>query len=154
MELLPEGFREQTRRRGLMWPTVAPQKVALAHCRWNSIIESLWHGVPMAQWPRYAEQHLNVFVLVADLAPPSPWRWTVGGTTSSTRRSWSTRCGSSWVKACEEGRRARAKAREMMAACKKAVGDSESSSLTLKRLYDEIIGSTNCMEGTKALQSP
>jgi hypothetical protein len=50
-------------------------------------------------------------------------------------------------------RRARAKAREMMAVCRKAVDDG-SSSLPLKQLYDEIIGSTNCVEGARALRSP
>ena len=73
-ELLPEGFLERTRGRGLVWPTAAPQKEILAraavggfvtHCGWNSILESLWCGVPMAPWPLYAEQHLNAFALVA-----------------------------------------------------------------------------------------
>jgi hypothetical protein len=40
----------------------------------------------------------------------------------------------------EEGRRTRAKARDMMAVCRRAVGDGGSSVLTLKRLCDEIIG--------------
>jgi hypothetical protein len=48
-----------------VWPTAVPQKAALAHYGWNTVIEGLWHGVPMALWPRYAEQHLNAFALGA-----------------------------------------------------------------------------------------
>jgi hypothetical protein len=40
----------------------------------------------------------------------------------------------------EEGRRARAKARDMMAVCRRAIGDGGSSALMLKRLCNEIIG--------------
>ena len=74
-EVLPEGFLERTENRGLVcgW---APQVEVLAHeavggfvshCGWNSILESLWHGVPIAAWPIYAEQQINAFRLVKEL---------------------------------------------------------------------------------------
>jgi hypothetical protein len=150
-ELLPDGFLERTRRRGLVWPTTAPQKAALAHaavggfvthCGWNSVVESLWHGVPMAPWPRYAEQHLNAFALVADLGAAVAVEVDRGRDNFVDAAELERAVRELMGEGGEEGRRARAKAREMMAACRKAVGDGGSSALTLKRLCDEIIGST------------
>lgn len=39
----------------------------MSHCGWNSILESLWHGVPMVTWPQYAKQQFNAFELVVEL---------------------------------------------------------------------------------------
>ncbi|CDP09594.1 unnamed protein product [Coffea canephora] len=63
-EILPEGFLESVENRGLVcgW---APQIEVLAHeavggfvshCGWNSTLQSLWNGLPVARWPLYAEQ--------------------------------------------------------------------------------------------------
>ncbi|CAN1249861.1 UDP-glucose flavonoid 3-O-glucosyltransferase 6 [Linum perenne] len=54
----------------------APQTAVLAHkatggfvshCGTNSMLESLWFGVPMATWPMYADQQLCAFLLVKEL---------------------------------------------------------------------------------------
>ncbi|XP_059284655.1 anthocyanidin 3-O-glucosyltransferase 2-like [Lycium ferocissimum] len=74
-EVLPEGFLQRTKGRGKMigW---APQVAILSHpsvggfvshCGWNSTLESVRSGVPMATWPMYAEQQSNAFQLVKDL---------------------------------------------------------------------------------------
>ncbi|MED6127545.1 hypothetical protein PIB30_089037 [Stylosanthes scabra] len=71
---LPEGFLEWMEGRGMIceW---APQVEILAHkaiggfvshCGWNSILESLWFGVPILTWPIYAEQQLNAFRMVKE----------------------------------------------------------------------------------------
>nr|DAD19068.1 TPA_asm: hypothetical protein HUJ06_020531 [Nelumbo nucifera] len=63
--LLPEGFLERTKDRGLVVKSWAPQTAVLkresvggfvTHCGWNSILEAVTAGVPMVAWPLYAEQ--------------------------------------------------------------------------------------------------
>ncbi|KAI6670981.1 hypothetical protein NL676_005866 [Syzygium grande] len=39
----------------------------VSHCGWNSILESLWHGVLIVTWPIYAEQQLNAFMMLKEL---------------------------------------------------------------------------------------
>ncbi|KAL2482173.1 UDP-glycosyltransferase 71B7 [Forsythia ovata] len=74
-EILPEGFLQRTAGIGKVigW---APQVAVLSHhsvggfvshCGWNSTLESVWCGVPIAAWPMYAEQQTNAFELVKDL---------------------------------------------------------------------------------------
>ncbi|XP_048131713.1 UDP-glycosyltransferase 43-like isoform X1 [Rhodamnia argentea] len=74
-QALPEAFLDRTAETGLVCGWV-PQVTVLAHkaiggfvshCGWNSILESLWSGVPMATWPIYAEQQMNAFQMVAEL---------------------------------------------------------------------------------------
>ncbi|XP_074379926.1 anthocyanidin 3-O-glucosyltransferase 2-like [Apium graveolens] len=74
-EVLPEGFLERTSGIGKVigW---SPQVTILSHvsvggfvshCGWNSTLESIWYGVPMATWPLSAEQQINAFQLVKEL---------------------------------------------------------------------------------------
>ncbi|CAN1243056.1 UDP-glycosyltransferase 71A15 [Linum perenne] len=74
-EVLPEGFLDRTADVGRVigW---APQTAVLAHkatggfvshCGSNSMLESLWFGVPMATWPMYADHQLSAFLLVKEL---------------------------------------------------------------------------------------
>ncbi|CAA6665947.1 unnamed protein product [Spirodela intermedia] len=72
--LLPAGFLERTRRRGMVVKSWVPQVSVLAHesvggfvthLGWNSVLEAICAGVPMVGWPLYAEQRMNK-VFLAD----------------------------------------------------------------------------------------
>ncbi|GKU89230.1 hypothetical protein SLEP1_g3396 [Rubroshorea leprosula] len=75
--LLPEGFLDRTKDKGLVVKSWAPQVAVLnhdavggfvTHCGWNSILEAvLCAGVPMVAWPLYAEQRLNRVFLVEEM---------------------------------------------------------------------------------------
>ncbi|KAF0905985.1 hypothetical protein E2562_009006 [Oryza meyeriana var. granulata] len=144
-ELLPEGFPAG---RGMVWPRWAPQKNILGHaavagfvthCGWNSVLESLWFGVPMAPWPLYGEQQLNAFELVAsmgvavELIRTTAKDGKVGSFVGAAEVERTVRRlvpgGGS-----EEGRKAREKAAEMSAACRKAVAEGGLSHAALQRL--------------------
>uniref|UniRef100_A0ACD5TQE0 Uncharacterized protein n=1 Tax=Avena sativa TaxID=4498 RepID=A0ACD5TQE0_AVESA len=145
-ELLPEGFLERTKERGLVWPKRAPQKEILAHpsvggfvthCGWNSILESLWFGVPMLPWPLGADQHFNAFTSVSDMGV--------------ALRLQVDRERGNFVEAAEleravrslmggGGEGAREKAVKMMMVCRNAVDlQSGSSCASLRRLSHELI---------------
>ncbi|XP_031278168.1 anthocyanidin 3-O-glucosyltransferase 2-like [Pistacia vera] len=74
-DVLPEGFLDRTAKIGKVigW---APQVSILAHeaiggfvshCGWNSVLESVWFGVPIATWPMYIDQQFNAFEMVIQL---------------------------------------------------------------------------------------
>ncbi|KAK2439851.1 UDP-glycosyltransferase [Trifolium repens] len=74
--VLPSGFLERTKERGLVVRLWAPQIEVLSresvggfvtHCGWNSVLEAVAAGVPMIAWPLDAEQHVNRNVMVEDM---------------------------------------------------------------------------------------
>ncbi|XP_050120912.1 hydroquinone glucosyltransferase-like [Malus sylvestris] len=75
-EFLPNGFLERTKDVGLVVSSWAPQVQVLSHgltrgflthCGWNSVLESIVHGVPLIAWPLYSEQRMNKVLLVDGL---------------------------------------------------------------------------------------
>ncbi|XP_074587216.1 UDP-glycosyltransferase 13-like [Curcuma longa] len=74
--LLPEGFLERTKQRGMVAKSWAPQVEVLnhgsvgcfvSHCGWNSTLEAISAGVAIVAWPLYAEQRMNKVFLVEQM---------------------------------------------------------------------------------------
>lgn len=147
-KVFPEGFLEwmELEGKGMIcgW---APQVEVLAHkaiggfvshCGWNSILESMWFGVPILTWPIYAEQQLNAFRLVKE--------WGVGlGLRVDYRKG-------SDVVAAEEIEKGlkdlmdkdsivHKKVQEMKEMSRNAVVDGGSSLISVGKLIDDITGS-------------
>ncbi|CAL9756714.1 unnamed protein product, partial [Musa acuminata subsp. burmannicoides] len=72
---LPEGFIDACKGRGMVVPWCRQKQVLLhpavggflTHCGWNSILESMWCGVPMLCFPVFADQPTNRKMVVEDL---------------------------------------------------------------------------------------
>ncbi|MCE2055214.1 Zeatin O-glucosyltransferase [Datura stramonium] len=69
---LPEGYEERVKSRGLIVRDWAPQLEILghvatggfmSHCGWNSCLESISMGVPIAAWPMHSDQPRNAFLV-------------------------------------------------------------------------------------------
>ncbi|KAH7675435.1 UDP-glucuronosyl/UDP-glucosyltransferase protein [Dioscorea alata] len=71
-EVLPEGFEERTRERGVVTLGWVPQLDVLghsavggflSHCGWSSVIEALWFGLPMVLLPLFVDHDVNAKVV-------------------------------------------------------------------------------------------
>ncbi|XP_062153260.1 UDP-glycosyltransferase 71K1-like [Alnus glutinosa] len=144
-EVLPAGFLERTREIGMIcgW---APQVEVLAHkaiggfvshCGWNSIVESLWHGVPIAAWPMYAEQQINAFQMVRDLglAVELKLDYRRGGELVVTEDIEKA------VKCLMDGEsEVRKRVKEMSEKSRKAVANGEPSFASIGKLIETMLG--------------
>ncbi|CAL0333305.1 unnamed protein product [Lupinus luteus] len=92
-DLLPEGFLDRTKEKGLVVRNWAPQVKILSHdsvggfvthCGWNSVLEAVGEGVPMVAWPLYAEQHLNKIGLVQEMKIALALKESENGIVSAT----------------------------------------------------------------------
>nr|UTO68653.1 UDP-glucosyltransferase 2 [Isatis tinctoria] len=144
-DVLPEGFMGRVAGRGLVcgW---APQVEVLAHkaiggfvshCGWNSTLESLWFGVPVATWPMYAEQQLNAFTLVKELGLAVDLRMDYvsgrGGLVTCDEIARAVRS------LMDGGEGKRVKVKEMADAARKAMMDGGSSYLATARFIGELL---------------
>ncbi|XP_009796092.1 zeatin O-glucosyltransferase-like [Nicotiana sylvestris] len=73
---LPEGYEERVAERGIVIRDWAPQLDILghvatggfmSHCGWNSCMESISMGVPIAAWPMHSDQPRNAVLITKGL---------------------------------------------------------------------------------------
>ncbi|OVA02986.1 UDP-glucuronosyl/UDP-glucosyltransferase [Macleaya cordata] len=142
--LLPDGFLDRTRDRGLVVKSWAPQVAVLSHksvggfvthCGWNSVLEAVCAGVPMVAWPLYAEQRLNKPVLVEDMKLALPMEESEGGLVSAVEVE--KRVSELMDDSDEAGRAIRERVMVMSEAAKVAMSEGGSS----RRALDELVES-------------
>ncbi|CAN6979257.1 unnamed protein product [Brassica rapa subsp. trilocularis] len=145
-DLLPDGFTDRTASKGLVcgW---APQVEVLAHkavggfvshCGWNSVLESLWFGVPIATWPLYAEQQLNAFTMVTELGLAVELRLDYVSTKKEIVKAEEI---SEAIRSLMDGENTvRGRVKETAEAARKALMDGGSSFVGVKRFMDDLVG--------------
>ncbi|KAI7754497.1 hypothetical protein M8C21_012822 [Ambrosia artemisiifolia] len=137
--LLPEGFLDRTKDRGLVVKKWAPQVVVLnhksvggfvTHCGWNSVLETICAGVPMVGWPLYAEQKFNRVVLRDEMKLVLPMDESEGGLVTAMEVEKRVR----QLMEGEEGKAVREVAKAIKEEAAMAVSEGGSSHVALSKL--------------------
>ncbi|CAM0946220.1 unnamed protein product [Alopecurus aequalis] len=146
-----EVLEARTAGRGLVVRGWAPQLAILSHgaiggfvthCGWNSVVESIAHGVPVVTWPHFADQFLNEQLAVDVLGVGVP----IGITTpvmildddvaAPVVRGDVARAVSTLVDGGEEAEERRRKAKEYGAKARVAMKEGGDSYKKLAQLID------------------
>nr|UNO36931.1 UGT7 [Pueraria montana var. thomsonii] len=140
-ELLPEGFLERTKGKGMVVRDWAPQAAILSHdsvggfvthCGWNSVLEAVCEGVPMVAWPLYAEQKLNKVILVEEIKVGLAVKQNKDGLVSSTELGDRVR----ELMDSDRGKEIRQKIFKMKMSANEAMAKGGSSIMALNRLVE------------------
>ncbi|GMH03190.1 hypothetical protein Nepgr_005029 [Nepenthes gracilis] len=148
--ILPEKFLSLLEEGTGMVCGWAPQVEVLAHvavggfvshCGWNSILESLWFGQPIATWPMYAEQQSNAFQLVREMGLAVEMRLSYdknGGdlVTADELKEAITSL-------MDQDNEVRRRVKEMATMSRRALTEGGSSFNSLAFLIDDMIGVSN-----------
>ena len=139
--ILPDGFLERTKDRGLIVKSWAPQIEVLGHdavggfvthCGWNSSLEAVCAGVPMVAWPLYAEQRFNKILLVEEIGVALPMDesedWFVKSDEIERRVKQ--------IIGSEEGDVVRKRVSDLSHEAKAALGEGGSSKVALAKLVE------------------
>ncbi|KAM3411964.1 hypothetical protein ACQJBY_003562 [Aegilops geniculata] len=145
--LLPAGFLERTRGRGMVVKNWVPQAEVvrheavgafMTHCGWNSALEAIMSGLPMICWPLYAEQAQNKVFMVEEMKIAVPLEGYEKGTVRAEEIEAKLRL----VMEAEEGR----KLREMLSSARKmaldAIGDGGSSEVAFAEFLSDLENSS------------
>ncbi|KAI3808518.1 hypothetical protein L1987_24469 [Smallanthus sonchifolius] len=150
-EVLPAGFLERTAGKGKVIGWV-PQTEVLAdvatggfvsHCGWNSILESLWFGVPVATWPIYAEQQLDAFQMVKDLGLAVEISLDYNIRDKNQKMVSAEEIEKGIREVMDRDSEVRAKVKTMKAKSRMAREEGGSSLASLRSIVDDIISSNN-----------
>ncbi|KAD3069084.1 hypothetical protein R6Q59_016930 [Mikania micrantha] len=148
LEFIPNGFLRRTIGKGLVVSSWAPQAQILSHsstggflthCGWNSILESVVHGVPAIAWPLYAEQKMNAEYLTEGIKValrPAVDENGIVGHLEVTRVVKSLLDG-------EEGKAIRTRIRDLKVAATNVVSKDGCSTKTLEELSSKLINKGN-----------
>ncbi|KAE8690109.1 putative UDP-glucose flavonoid 3-O-glucosyltransferase 3 [Hibiscus syriacus] len=146
-EVLPEGFLDRMAGISMVigW---APQVAILghpaiggfvSHCGWNSTLESIWFGVPMAAWPLYAEQRMNAFLLVKELGLAVEIKMDYNSYGDEVEIVKAEKIEKGIRRLMEPGSDARKRMKEICDKSRKALTDGGSSHSTLYRFIDDVM---------------
>ncbi|GKV40863.1 hypothetical protein SLEP1_g48461 [Rubroshorea leprosula] len=148
------GFEERVKGRGLLIKGWAPQVLILSHqaiggflthCGWNSTLEGICAGVPMATWPLFGEQFYNekliVQVLEIGVRVGSPVVTQLGDEEKFgvlVKEEDVTKAIEKLMDEGEEGKKRRERAQKFAAMAVKAVEKGGSSYLNITLLIQDI----------------
>jgi hypothetical protein len=143
--LLPKGFLERTKGRGLVVKSWAPQRDVLAHaavggfvthCGWNSVLESIVAGVPMLAWPLYAEQRMNRVFLEKEMRLAVAVEGYDDDVGEGTVKAEEVAAKVRWLMESDGGRALLERTLAAMRRAKAALRDGGESEVTLARLVE------------------
>ncbi|PIN10385.1 UDP-glucuronosyl and UDP-glucosyl transferase [Handroanthus impetiginosus] len=141
--VLPEGFSERTKERGLVLKSWAPQMEVLSHgavggfvthCGQSSILEAVSFGVPMVAWPLYAEQKINRSAMVEDMKVALPLEIAADGFVTAAELEKRVR----ELMESNKGREIRRRLTEMKYSMTAAVGKGGSSLVALEKFMETV----------------
>jgi UDP:flavonoid glycosyltransferase YjiC (YdhE family) len=119
----------------------------VSHCGWNSTLESILSGVPIATWPLYGEQQFNAFEIVIELGLGVEIKIDSGiniieGAIGEIVSSDDIKRGLKLL--MENGSEIRKKVKEMSQLSRKALMEDGSSYSALTRLIEDVMDSIAC----------